>query len=357
MPLLLLIDLSASGEFAAAGAEKRQVIEDAAALLALTAARRNIRVGALFFTDRVEAYVPPAGGERHAWEIVRRALGTVPQGAKTDLRLALDFAQNQAKSRAMVVLLSDLVGEGWESSLTNLAGRHDFRAVRVDLAEAKPSPTPAWSWPATSRPASSADRHRLGQGPRGHGRRGQGLASAASRPPSRGPAPPPSRSTPTKTPWTSCRELCSRRNRRSHENQPRTCPHPGRHPAGLRHDRPGARRRAVRARHGPDRSRSDAVRRRPRRAAGRSRHHAQRARPDDARGPDPGGPVADPCPRGVRRRRRARLRRGSDPRRPGRRHGPLGCASPERAKPPARESNGPRPCADRRSRDSGDSPA
>ncbi|TBR18902.1 DUF58 domain-containing protein, partial [bacterium] len=141
MPLLLLVDLSASGEFAAAGAEKRSVIEDAAALLALTAARRNIRVGALFFTDRVEAYIPPGGGERHAWEIVRRALGTVPQGSKTDLRLALEFAQNQAKSRAMVVLLSDLVGEGWEQSLTNLAGRHDFRAVRVvDPAEAKPLP-------------------------------------------------------------------------------------------------------------------------------------------------------------------------------------------------------------------------
>jgi uncharacterized protein (DUF58 family) len=141
MPLLLLVDLSASGEFAAAGAEKRSVIEDAAALLALTAARRNIRVGALFFTDRVEAYVPPAGGERHAWEIVRRAMDTVPAGSKTDLKLALDFALGQAKSRAMVVLLSDLVADGWEQSLTNVAGRHDFRAVRVvDPAEAKPLP-------------------------------------------------------------------------------------------------------------------------------------------------------------------------------------------------------------------------
>ncbi|MBI5596559.1 MAG: VWA domain-containing protein [Elusimicrobia bacterium] len=141
MPLMLLIDLSASGDFAAGGTEKRRVIEDAAALLALTAARRNIRVGALLFTDRIEAFIPPAGGQRHAWELARQVIDKAPQGSKTDLKLALDFANTRFRSRAMVVLLSDLLGEGWESSLTAVAKRHDFRAVRVaDPAEVKPLP-------------------------------------------------------------------------------------------------------------------------------------------------------------------------------------------------------------------------
>ncbi|MBI2362991.1 MAG: DUF58 domain-containing protein [Elusimicrobia bacterium] len=141
MPLMLLIDLSASGDFAAGGTEKRRVIEDAAALLALTAARRNIRVGALLFTDRIEAFIPPAGGQRHAWELARQVIDKAPQGSKTDLKLALDFANNRFRGRAMVVLLSDLLGEGWEASLGAVAKRHDFRAVRVaDPAEVKPLP-------------------------------------------------------------------------------------------------------------------------------------------------------------------------------------------------------------------------
>ena len=111
-----------------------------AATLALSATRNNDRVALLLATDRVEWFVPPRKGRRHALRIVRDLLAFRPRGRGTDMAAALDYASRLFHSRTVVFLFSDfLLGEGWAAfgrSLARLAVRHDLVAVRLtDPAE------------------------------------------------------------------------------------------------------------------------------------------------------------------------------------------------------------------------------
>lgn len=141
MPLVLMIDLSDSSQFGTRGTDKRTVVEEVASVLALAAAHKNVRVGALIFTDRVEEYIPPMGGTRHAWRIVRRLMELEPKGKETDLKIPLDFAFKELRSRAMVAMVSDFIAPDFQRPMTALAKRHDFRPIRItDPAEMRPLP-------------------------------------------------------------------------------------------------------------------------------------------------------------------------------------------------------------------------
>ena len=136
MPLMLVIDISNSGRFSTRGVDKRTVIEDAAAVLALAAAHSNVRVGAIFISDRVEQVIPARGGSRHAMSIVDAILKAEPTGKTTDLKPALETAGKMLGSRAMVAVLSDFIATDFKDALGALAARHDVRAIRVtDPAE------------------------------------------------------------------------------------------------------------------------------------------------------------------------------------------------------------------------------
>lgn len=140
MPVILLVDMSRSGSTGGTG-DKRQVIEDSAALLALAAAHSNLRVGAIFFTDKVEAYIPPQGGVRHAQELVRRMLNFKPAGTKTDLGPALALTLKNKSGRAVVPVISDFISPDFKTLLGAAAKRHDLRPIIVsDPQESKPLP-------------------------------------------------------------------------------------------------------------------------------------------------------------------------------------------------------------------------
>jgi uncharacterized repeat protein (TIGR01451 family) len=141
MPLMLVIDISGSGRFGTRGTDKRTAIEDAAAVLALAAAHSNIRVGAVFISDRVEQVFPARGGSRHAMMIVDAILKAQPTGVATDLKPGLEAAGKLLGSRAMVAVLSDFIAPDFKDALGALASRHDVRAIRVtDPAEMGPLP-------------------------------------------------------------------------------------------------------------------------------------------------------------------------------------------------------------------------
>ena len=141
MPLMLVIDISRSGSFGTRGSDKRTVIEDAAAMLAMAAAHSNIRVGAIFVSDRVELVFPARGGSRHAMTIVNAILKAEPTGTATDLKPGLEAAGKFLASRGMVAVLSDFIGPDFKDALGALASRHDVRAIRVtDPAEMGPLP-------------------------------------------------------------------------------------------------------------------------------------------------------------------------------------------------------------------------
>jgi uncharacterized protein (DUF58 family) len=134
LTVLLAVDLSASQRFGTRGRFKSEMVPEVAATLAMSAVRNNDRVGLLVFTDRVEAFVPPQKGRRHALRILRDLLVFRPTGLGTDLAGALEHARRVLRSRSIVFLVSDFQLSGdartrFERALGGVATRHDVIPV------------------------------------------------------------------------------------------------------------------------------------------------------------------------------------------------------------------------------------
>jgi uncharacterized protein (DUF58 family) len=131
LTLLLMVDASGSQSFGSAGRFKGELAAEMAAVLSFLAIRNNDRVGALFFTDRIEKFVAPRKGKRHVLRLIREILAFRPEGRGTDIGLALEFATRILKRRAIVVVLSDFRAGGYESALRVAARQHDLVAVTL----------------------------------------------------------------------------------------------------------------------------------------------------------------------------------------------------------------------------------
>jgi uncharacterized protein (DUF58 family) len=131
LTLLLLVDVSASGGFGSMRRTKRQLAAEVTAVLALAATRHRDRVGAAFYSDRIEWFTPPRGGRRQALQIVSRVLAYEPEGRATDLPGALQLLEALLGRRAVVVVLSDFLDPAQWSALDRLAWRHDVLALQL----------------------------------------------------------------------------------------------------------------------------------------------------------------------------------------------------------------------------------
>jgi uncharacterized protein (DUF58 family) len=131
LTLLLLVDLSGSQRFGSRFLVKRDFAAELSAVLAFSAVANGDRVGAVLFTDQVEAYIPPNRGREHALRIVRDVLALEPRGTRTDLTAALRFAQRVMKRRGIVAVLSDFQAEGYDRQLGILRRRHDVVALHL----------------------------------------------------------------------------------------------------------------------------------------------------------------------------------------------------------------------------------
>ncbi|MEA3149647.1 MAG: hypothetical protein QOD56_586, partial [Gammaproteobacteria bacterium] len=105
LTILLLVDISASGNFGSTALSKRDFAAELASVLAFSAIRNSDKVGLLLYTDRVERYLPPKKGRRHVLRIVREILGFEPQTRGTDVVNALDFVNDVASRRSIVFLV------------------------------------------------------------------------------------------------------------------------------------------------------------------------------------------------------------------------------------------------------------
>lgn len=139
LTLMLVVDVSASGDFGSTAQRKRELASELACVLALSAIRNNDLVGLLMFSDRVERFVPPRKGRSHALHVVREILGCTPEGTGTDIPSALEVAGAIMQRRAVVALISDLevgaprpqrLGE-LERAVRVLAARHDTVGFHV----------------------------------------------------------------------------------------------------------------------------------------------------------------------------------------------------------------------------------
>jgi uncharacterized protein (DUF58 family) len=138
--LLLLVDISASGNFGSGTQSKRELAAELASLLALSAIRNSDKVGLLLYTDRIEQYLPPAKGRRHIQRVVREILYYSPLGRGTDTVKALDVANQVLHRRAIVFLVSDFQSNGdatktrdaLRRAMRQTNRRHDLIAVQIE---------------------------------------------------------------------------------------------------------------------------------------------------------------------------------------------------------------------------------
>src|SRR5579871_736993 len=122
LTILLLVDISASGNFGSAALSKRDLAAELASVLAFSAIRNSDKVGLLLYTDRVERYLPPKKGRRHVLRVVRDILYHEPQGVGTDTVKMLDVVNHVLHRRAVVFLISDFQTSG-EASVVRPALR------------------------------------------------------------------------------------------------------------------------------------------------------------------------------------------------------------------------------------------
>ena len=137
LTVVLLIDVSRSGLFGTAGMTKKDLIAEIAAVLSFSAIINNDKVGALFFSDKVEKFIPPKKGRSHLLHIVREIIELKPESDRTDIGEALRYLTNAIKKRCTAFLLSDMLDvddDGtprYEDALKVAAGRHDLSVIEV----------------------------------------------------------------------------------------------------------------------------------------------------------------------------------------------------------------------------------
>jgi uncharacterized protein (DUF58 family) len=141
LTLLLVVDVSASQKFGTGMLTKRAAAAELAALLALCAVSNNDRVGLIGFTDIIERFVTPNKGPRHVLRLLRDVLAFEPTRTGTDLATALDYVTKVQRRRAIVFVISDFFGRGYEQAFRRAARKHDLIAIRTTDPRERTWPT------------------------------------------------------------------------------------------------------------------------------------------------------------------------------------------------------------------------
>jgi uncharacterized protein (DUF58 family) len=131
LTVMLIVDVSASGNFGSTLQSKRELAAEVACLLAFSAIRNNDKVGLLLFSDRVELFIPPKKGRSHTLRLIREILFFQPQGRGTAPALALDYLNKIVTRRAVVFFISDFQAPDFSDALAVSGRRHDFIAIHI----------------------------------------------------------------------------------------------------------------------------------------------------------------------------------------------------------------------------------
>ncbi|MBR0501840.1 MAG: DUF58 domain-containing protein [Paludibacteraceae bacterium] len=151
MTMMLLVDVSGSGEFGTINQIKRDMMTELAATIAFSAIQNNDKIGVILFTDQIEKFIPPQKGKKHVLYIIRELLGFEPQSKKTDIQGALQYLTNAIKKRCTAFVISDFINSNFSisakksffskklyyhnydfsQSLTIANRKHDVVALRV----------------------------------------------------------------------------------------------------------------------------------------------------------------------------------------------------------------------------------
>ena len=131
LTVMLIVDVSSSGNFGTFERMKGEIAIEICALLAFSAIKNNDKVGLIIFTDKIEKFIPPKKGKSHVLRVLRELLYHEPQGTQTDIGLALEYLNRVTKRRSVVFLVSDFINSGYEKALQIANRRHDIVAITV----------------------------------------------------------------------------------------------------------------------------------------------------------------------------------------------------------------------------------
>lgn len=132
LTVMLLVDVSNSLHFGSTGCMKRDMVTEIAATLAFAAIQNNDKVGLVFFSDKVEKYIPPQKGRKHILYLIRELIDFVPESTHTNISVPLEFLTNAVKKRCTAFVLSDFItDDDYRNALTIANRKHDVVSIQV----------------------------------------------------------------------------------------------------------------------------------------------------------------------------------------------------------------------------------
>ncbi len=131
LTVMLLIDISPSSQFGTVYGNKRDLMTEIGAVLTFSAVNNGDKVGVIFYSDRVEGYIPPRKGKQHALYIVRELLSREPKSKGTQLAPALRYFNNVTRQRSISFVLSDFIDSGYDDALRVVARKHDLIGIKL----------------------------------------------------------------------------------------------------------------------------------------------------------------------------------------------------------------------------------
>ena len=128
----VMVDVSGSLEFGTVKQLKKDMVTEIAATLAFSAIQNNDKIGVIFFSDRIEKFIPPKKGRKHILYIIRELIDFKPESRRTNVRLALEYLTNVMKRRCTAFILSDFIDqESFKNAMTIANRKHDVVAIQV----------------------------------------------------------------------------------------------------------------------------------------------------------------------------------------------------------------------------------
>src|SRR5258705_2567147 len=131
LTVMLLVDISASSLFGTAQARKKDIITEIAAVISFSAVNNADKIGVIFYSDIVEAYIPPKKGKQHALYIVRELLSKEPKGKGTAVSKALRYFNNSTRQKSIAFVLSDFLDANYEQALRIAGKKHDVIGIKL----------------------------------------------------------------------------------------------------------------------------------------------------------------------------------------------------------------------------------
>ncbi len=131
MTVMLLVDVSSSGEFGTQKQLKQEIITELCAVLAFSSIQNNDKIGIIFFTDKIEKFIPPKKGKSHVLRIIRDLIEFKPEHKKTNIELALKYLTGVIKKRSIAFVISDFMDDNFSDALKIANKKHDLVALRI----------------------------------------------------------------------------------------------------------------------------------------------------------------------------------------------------------------------------------